>query len=54
MAHTLEGVEFLPQNIVLDDGLYAAERANRLVLEEGIPFRDAYSRIAEELAAKPK
>lgn len=54
VAHTLDGVEFLPENIILDDGLYAAERANRLVVEEGIPFRDAYRRIADELNTKSK
>ena len=31
------------------DGIYAAGRANRLVLEEGLSFRDAYRRVAAEL-----
>ena len=30
----------------------AAERANELVLQEGIPFREAYRRVAAELAGK--
>ncbi len=54
VAHTLDGVVFLADNIICDDGLYAAERANRLVVEEGIPFREAYRRIAAELNTKPK
>lgn len=33
----------------LSSELYAAERAYRLVLDEGIPFRDAYLRVKEEL-----
>ena len=28
----------------------AAEEANRIVREEGIPFRDAYRRVAERFA----
>lgn len=46
MAHILEGVSFLPENIRLDPGTGAAEEANRLVLEQGLPFREAYRRIA--------
>lgn len=52
MAHTVDGVEFIADHIILDDGLYAAERANCLVVEEGIPFRDAYRRVAAELKMK--
>ena len=48
MAELVGGVEFRPENIRLDDGLSAAEEANRLVVEEGIAFRDAYRRIAEK------
>jgi argininosuccinate lyase len=52
MAQTLGDVEFIADNIVLDDGLYAAERANRLVVKEGIPFREAYQRVAAELKSE--
>ena len=52
MAHALGGVRFLPENIALGDELYAAERANALVLNEGLPFREAYRRVAAELKAK--
>jgi len=30
----------------MDPSLFAAERAYRLVQEEGIPFREAYQRVA--------
>ena len=50
MAHTLSGVEFRPENITLAHELNAAERANRLVAEQGLPFRDAYRQVARELA----
>jgi argininosuccinate lyase len=49
MAQLVAGIEFLPDNIDLDPGIYAAGHANRLVLEEGLSFRDAYRRVAEEL-----
>jgi argininosuccinate lyase len=49
MAHAVSGVEFLPANIRLPDEIFAADRANRLVVEEGIPFREAYRRVAAEL-----
>lgn len=49
MAHLLGGVAFIPENIDLDPDIHAAGRANRLVLEEGLSFRDAYRRVAKEL-----
>ena len=48
MAHILDGLSFLPENITLDPGIYAADEANRLVRDEGLPFREAYRRIAEQ------
>ena len=47
MAYLLEGLEFLPGNIELDDGVFATEEAYRLVTEEGVPFRDAYRKVAK-------
>ena len=47
MAHALAGVRFRGESIRLDPSLYATEEAYRLVLDEGIPFREAYRRIAE-------
>ena len=41
--------EYFVRHIELADELYAAERANRLVVDEGIPFREAYRRIAAVL-----
>jgi len=46
MADLVGSLEFLPDNIRLDDGIYAAERAYDLVRSEGIPFREAYRRVA--------
>ena len=46
MSCLISGLEFVPERIRLSEGLYAAEQANRLVVEEGIPFREAYRRIA--------
>jgi argininosuccinate lyase len=47
MAYLLDGVRFQPENIVLDDGIFATEEAYRLVTEEGLPFRTAYKRVAK-------
>jgi len=49
MAHLLADLQFVPANIELDQSIYAAEKANKLVVEEGISFRDAYVRVAKEL-----
>ncbi len=48
MAFVIDGMGFRAANIKLDPGLYATERAYALVADEGIPFRDAYRRIATE------
>ena len=42
-------MKFNAENIRLDPGLYATEKAYRLVTEEGIPFREAYRKIAAEM-----
>jgi argininosuccinate lyase len=50
MAHLLDGVNFVPDKIDLDQGIFATAEAYRLVVDEGIPFRDAYRRVAERFA----
>ena len=49
MAVVIDGMKFNAENIRLDPGLYATEKAYRLVTEEGIPFREAYRKIAAEM-----
>ena len=51
LAPAIEAMAFVPENIRLDPSIHAAERANRLVVEEGIPFREAYKRVGAELRA---
>ena len=46
MAAALGGVRFRGDRIRLDPSLFATEEAYRLVLDEGIPFREAYRRVA--------
>jgi argininosuccinate lyase len=53
-AHALRGVRFLPENIEIGDELHAAARANQLVVDHGVPFREAYRRVAAELAARKR
>ena len=49
LPSALAGVRFHPERIRLDPTIDAAARANALVVTEGIPFREAYRRIAAEL-----
>jgi len=51
MAHAIPAIGFNAERTeaAMDPSLYATEKAYRLVQEEGIPFRDAYRRIAEQL-----
>jgi argininosuccinate lyase len=49
LPSALDGVSFRPDNIRLDPGIHAAAAANALVAEEGIPFREAYRRVAAKL-----
>ncbi|MEZ5312839.1 MAG: argininosuccinate lyase [Thermoanaerobaculia bacterium] len=54
LAATIPDVRFVRERLELPAELFAAERAHRLVLDEGIPFRDAYRRVAAELASDAK
>lgn len=51
MKLVVDGLEFRAKNIRMDAGLFATERAFELVRREGIPFREAYRRIAKDLGA---
>ena len=44
----LDGLRFVPSNVRLDPAIHAAERANELVAKEGLPFREAYRKVADE------
>jgi argininosuccinate lyase len=50
LAAALPEVRFHPDRIRLDPELYAVEEAYRLVLDEGLPFREAYRRVAARYA----
>jgi argininosuccinate lyase len=52
MSCLVSGLRFIEQNIAMDDALNAASEANELVTSEGIPFREAYRRIAAKYAPK--
>ncbi len=49
MSHALPEVNFMPDNIRMEQQLYATEDAYRLVTEEGVSFRDAYRRVGEKI-----
>jgi argininosuccinate lyase len=45
----IDAMRFRAERIRLDPAMHAAEEANRLVVSEGIPFREAYRRVAAKL-----
>ena len=45
----VDAMRFRPERIKLDPAIHAAEEANRLVVAEGIPFREAYRRVGAKL-----
>jgi argininosuccinate lyase len=45
----IDAMRFRPERIKLDPAIHAAEEANRLVVQEGIPFREAYRRVGAKL-----
>ena len=45
----IEALQFRREAIRLDPAIHAAGEANRLVVTEGIPFREAYQRVAAKL-----
>ena len=45
----IAALQFRREAIRLDPAIHAAEEANRLVVTEGIPFREAYQRVAAKL-----
>ena len=49
LAPAIDAMKFRPDRIKLDPAIHAAEEANRLVVSEGIPFREAYKRVAAKL-----
>ncbi len=51
LTRVIDGLELDPQRCdsAMSDELYAAHRASRLAAE-GLPFRDAYRQVADELA----
>jgi len=49
LPHAIAAMAFKPQYIKLDPAIHAAEQAYAMVVREGIPFREAYRRIAAKL-----
>jgi argininosuccinate lyase len=49
LPSALAALQFHPERIRIEPGVHAAERAYALVQQEGIPFREAYRRVARDL-----
>ncbi|MCS6946360.1 MAG: lyase family protein, partial [Steroidobacteraceae bacterium] len=45
----IDALSFRPDRIRIDPTIHAARQANELAAREGIPFREAYQRIAQKL-----
>jgi argininosuccinate lyase len=54
IAPAIDAMSFKPENIMMDPAIHAAERANELVVKEGIPFREAYRRVGAALRTNNK
>jgi len=56
MSRAIPGVSFDAARTAaaMDDSLFAAERAYRLVIEQGLTFRDAYRKVAEEMRPRDR
>jgi argininosuccinate lyase len=54
IAPAIDAMSFKPENIEMDPAIHAAERANELVVKEGIPFREAYRRVGASLRSDNK
>jgi argininosuccinate lyase len=52
VAAVLDELKFRPERIRLDPAVNAAAEAYALVLADGIPFREAYQRVAARYARK--
>ena len=53
-APAIDALQFNPANITIDPAVHAAGEAFALVVSEGLPFRDAYRRIAARFARSAK
>jgi argininosuccinate lyase len=47
----IEAMQFNREALRLNPAIHAAEEANRLAVDEGIPFREAYRRVAAKFKA---
>jgi argininosuccinate lyase len=45
----IDAMKFRQERIKLDPAIHAAEEANHLVVEQGIPFREAYRKVGAKL-----
>ena len=52
LPSAIDAMKFRKDRIRLDPSIHAAEKANALVVNEGIPFREAYRRVGAELNQK--
>lgn len=52
LAEALPSICFVPENIRMEQSLYATEDAYRMVLDEDMPFREAYRQVGRRYSGK--
>ena len=52
LAESLPSIRFVPDNIRMESSLYATEDAYRMVVEEDLPFREAYRKVGRRYSGK--
>jgi len=45
LVRALPEIRFIPENIAMEESLYATEEAYRIAVDEDVPFRDAYRKV---------
>ncbi len=54
LGPALDALQFQPDCIAMDPAVHAASEAYALVVKEGLPFREAYRRVAAQLKSSGK
>jgi argininosuccinate lyase len=50
----LDALRFQPERVRIDPAVHATSEAYALVVTEGLPFREAYRRVAAKFTGRPR
>ncbi len=54
MVPAIDALQFRAERVQIDPAVHSAGKAYALVMKEGLPFREAYRRIAAQFTRKAK